>query len=126
MDTAVLVKSQRQAAWTLLEALKDKQFSMSAAFWHYLSEAETWRLVIATALVDELGTIAAYTKLQRLLNELPEDIAEDFSVANITLVSPKAERIANLQARYGHVPLSRSYTRRTSLSPDEAYIHFLE
>ncbi len=126
MDTAVLVKPQRDAAWQLLDALRSKQFPMKAAFWQYLPDAETWRLVIATALVDEVGSISAYTKLQILLNELPDDISEEFSVANITLLSPAAELVNKLKKRYGSVLPDKRIIRRISLSPDEAYIHFLQ
>lgn len=126
MDTAVLVKTQIQEASKLLEALKERNFPMTAAFWQYLPDAETWRLVIATRLVDETGAISAYTKLQTLLNDLPDTTTEDFSVANMTLLSPAADQLKNLKKRYGHVPPGGSYIRRISLSPDEAYIHFLE
>ena len=126
MDTAVLVKTQIQEASKLLEALKERNFPMTAAFWQYLPDAETWRLVIATRLVDETGAISAYTKLQTLLNDLPDTTTEDFSVANMTLLSPAADQLKNLKKRYGHVPPGKSYIRRVSLSPDEAYIHFLE
>jgi hypothetical protein len=126
MDTAVLVRTEREAAWKLLEDLEKEQFPMTAAFWQYLPDAETWRLVIATPLVDEIGSIAAYTRLQTLLNQLPEEISEGFSVANITLLSPTAEQLVILRKRYGNVTRNRSHTRRISLSPEEAYIYFLE
>ncbi len=125
MDTAVLVKTETSAAWKLLEALRGKDFPMTAAFWHYLPDAEVWRLVIATVLVDSVGSIAAYTKLQSLLNDLPEDISEEFSVANITLLSSASEQLTKLRKRYGNVPFDKSYIRRVSLSPEEAYIYFL-
>ena len=126
MDTAVLVKTDRSAGWKLLEALKARDFPMTAAFWHYLPDAEIWRLVIATTLVDQTGFIAAYTNLQTLLNDLPEEVSEEFSVANITLISPTAEQLVRLRKRYGNVPWSQSYIRRVSLSSEEAYIYFLE
>ena len=126
MDTDTLVKSQIEDGWKLLDALKQKQFPMTAAFWKYLPDAETWRLVIATEKVDDPGPIAAYTKLQTLLNELPNDISEEFSVLNITLLSPKAEQIKQLKEQYQSVPWKKAFIRRISLSPDEAYIYFME
>ena len=126
MDTAILVRTEREAAWKLLEALEKEPFPMTAAFWQYVSDAETWRLVIATPLVDEIGYIAAYTRIQTLLNQLPEEISEGFSVTNITLLSPTAERLVKLRNHYGIIPKNRSHIRRISLSPEEGYIYFLE
>ena len=126
MDTAVLVRTEREAAWKLLEALEKERFPMTAAFWQYLPDAETWRLVIATPLVDEIGSIAAYTRLQMALNQLPEEISEGFSVANITLLGPDSEQLMKLRKRYGAVTWERSHIRRISLSPEEAYIYFLD
>lgn len=126
MVTDTLVKSQIEDAGNLLDALKKEQFPMTAAFWKYLPDAETWRLVIATEKVDDPGPIGAYTNLQTLLNKMPEDISEEFSVANITLLSPQAEQLKQLKKQYKPVPWKKSFIRRISLSSDEAYIYFME
>ncbi len=125
MDTAVLVKTDREGAWNLLEELKRKDFSMSAAFWQYLSEDETWRLFIATKLVDKEGSIAAYSRLQALINDMSPEIAEEFSVMNISLIGPHANQVNALRRRYGKIDFTRAHIRRFSLSPEEAYVYFL-
>ena len=126
MDTAVLVKTDREGAWNLLEELKRKDFSMSAAFWQYLSEDETWRLFIATKLVDKEGSIAAYSRLQALINDMSPELAEEFSVMNISLIGPDANQVNALRRRHGKIDFTRTRIRRFSLSPEEAYVYFLE
>jgi hypothetical protein len=126
MDTAVLVKTEREAAWHLLEELKKTDFSMSAAFWQYRSDNEIWRLHIATKLVDEVGASVAYSRLQQRINEMPEEISEEFSVSNISLISPNSAQLDKLRHRYGKTDFNRSHIRRFNLSPEEAYVYFLE
>ena len=125
MDSAVLVRDYRDAGWDLLEQLASARFPVTAAFWQYLPESETWRLFLATPLVDEVGSIVAYTRLQTLLNQIPTQAADLFSVMNISLISPHSDQIAELRKRYGPIEKDRSRVRRISLSPDEAYVYLL-
>jgi hypothetical protein len=126
VDTAILVRTEREAAWQLLEGLKETDFPMTAAFWQYRLDNEIWRLFIATKLFDEAGSIAAYSRLQGLLNGMPDEITEGFSVSNISLISPDSAQLKKLRQRYGKVGFNRSDIRRFSLAPEEAYIYFLE
>ncbi len=124
MGSAVLVKDEKEAAWEMLEGLRNAEFPMDAAFWQYLPDVESWRLFIATPLVGEQGPIAAYTRLQTELNRIPA-VADGFSVTNISLISPASEQVARLRKTYGPVENHPARVRRVDLSPDEAYIYFL-
>ena len=126
MDTAILVRTEREAAWQLLEKLAETGFPMSAAYWQYRSDDEIWRLCIATKLVDEIGSSAAYSRLQELINNMPEEISEGFSVSNISLIDPASVQLDNLRQRYGKIDVNRSRIRRFNLSPEEAHVYFLE
>ncbi len=126
MDTAVLVKTEREAAWQLLEALKQENFPMTAAYWQYLPDYERWRLYIATPLVETSGSIAAYSRLQELINSFPEETADGFSVSNISLLKPDARQIRTLQQEFGTLEFTKSRTRRINLTPNETYIYFLQ
>ena len=136
MDTAILVKDARQAGWALLEKLDLAKFPMQAAFWQYLQEGETWRLFIATALVEVDGPIAAYTQLQEQLNEMYSSANKSFdesfnesldelSIMDISLISPQSEQIAQLKRRYGTVEKHPHQVRRIELSKVETYIYFI-
>ena len=62
-----------------------------AAFWWYFPESQEWRLVIATPLVDEVGPLSAYGRIQAELNAISPSLT--LSLQNISLISPKDERV---------------------------------
>lgn len=68
------------------EQLKAKDFPIDGAFWLYDEEAEDWRLVIATNLVDQRGPQEAYNLLT---HTVPFRERSYFRSANITLMSPQ-------------------------------------
>jgi hypothetical protein len=126
MDTAVLVKDERDAGWKLLEKLQENGFPMEAAFWMFLPDAEVWRLFIATPLVKTEGSNAGYYRLQGLINTLDVEIAEQFSVSNISLVAPDSDIVKEVTRRYGKIPFDRNVIRRFSLAYGEPYIYFIK
>lgn len=76
-------------------------FKLQAAFWFYDHESQEWRLFLATPLVDEFGSLAAYKNLQQPLRSIQPT---DLSLENISVSSPRkplvkaikrASRIAN-------------------------------
>ena len=125
MDTPILVKSEREQGWALLDMLKKEHYPISAAFWKYVSDVNEWRLFLASPLVDQVGLIAAYKKLHPVLYRVSEGSADELSASNITLISPRAEQVAMLKKRYGEVKPSKSHIRRVSLGPEEAYVYSL-
>src|SRR5712692_8406529 len=85
-----LVEADLLAGKKLVTALSvppnSSVFKLQAAFWLYDQELEEWRLFLATPLVDEFGSLAAYTNLQQPLRSIqPTDI----SLENISVSSPR-------------------------------------
>jgi hypothetical protein len=61
-------------------------FKLQAAFWLYDHESQEWRLFLATPLVDEFGSLSAYTNLQQPLRSIQPT---DLSLENISVSSPR-------------------------------------
>lgn len=53
----------------LLRLLRKRRFSLRAALWIYLSEAEEWRLFLAVPRARSQGPKKLYTRLQTVLAE---------------------------------------------------------
>lgn len=112
----------------IVDLLKTAQFGVQAALWLYFSEADQWRLVIATPLVQRRGPMQAYGELQKIL--LKNDIALDLS--RISLVSPKDPFVQGLRRvfRNRSVHGERGGMRfKKGLSDyvfvDDAYVYYL-
>ncbi|PYP85309.1 MAG: hypothetical protein DMF61_17205 [Blastocatellia bacterium AA13] len=71
------------------------RFKVEAAFWWYLTESSEWRLVIATRLVDEIGPLRTYAEIQTILSAIKPPLT--LTVQNISVVSPKDERVKVLR-----------------------------
>jgi hypothetical protein len=67
MDKATLVDRDIEAGRHLIQALDQAGFPVVAAFWNVFSEENTWRLVIASPKVGELGPKEAYAVIQDVL-----------------------------------------------------------
>ncbi|GEM_PF-959889 len=127
MDQAVLVKTERELGWELLEDLEAAQYPLQGAFWQYLYEGEDWRLFLVTPLVDKEGTLNAYRRLREQMEQMSQDIQETLSPAyNITVLRPSDERVKQLRKKYGKVEKDRTQFRSSSLGLNETYIYFLQ
>ena len=80
-----------------------------AAFWWYFPEAEEWRLVIATPLVDEVGPLSAYGLIQARLSAISPPLT--LALQNISLISPKDERV-------------KAFKKALKIAPDPVGIRF--
>jgi hypothetical protein len=80
-----------------------------AAFWWYFSEAEEWRLVIATPLVDEVGPLSAYGLIQTKLSSISPPLT--LALQNISLISPKDDRV-------------KAFKKALKIAPDPVGIRF--
>lgn len=110
MYKKVLVKEQIEDGKRLLDELARHRFRWAAAFWYELPEVDNWRLVIATPLVDSIGSSAAYTKLHVILRELNPPTG--LSVSNVSLLSPSSPRFHNFRS-----------TLRGRYSPPQPYLY---
>ena len=68
---------------------------MAVGLWAFASQSEEWQLTIATSLVDELGPLAAYGKVQKALQKAR--IEDEFPLRRIFLRSPKDRILQSLQ-----------------------------
>lgn len=72
MATAILVGRDLSAGERLLAELDRESFPVIAAFWRYPTADSDWQLVIASPLVDELGALPVYQRVQEALDRLRE------------------------------------------------------
>lgn len=61
--TESLSSSMMNAGAKLIERLDAKQSEIKSAFWLYFSEDKTWKLIIASPLVDAIGPREFYKKV---------------------------------------------------------------
>lgn len=87
MDNTALVEPEIATGRDVTEALDQAGVSVPAVFWFYLLDAEEWRLIIATPLVDTEGPKKAYANLQRVLSKRQPPLNID--LRRISLVSPR-------------------------------------
>ncbi|MEK6284894.1 MAG: hypothetical protein AABO57_04065 [Acidobacteriota bacterium] len=80
-----------------------------AAFWWYFPESQEWRLVIATPLVDEVGPLSAYGRVQAELSVISPPLT--LSLQNISLISPKDERV-------------KAFKKQLKIAPDPVGVRF--
>lgn len=108
----------------ILNALDNQNAEITAAFWIYLEEEDTWRLCLATPLTDTKGPLFVYKLLQEIKEEISPsfDNETDFELMNIAVVSPDLLLVQNMQHRYG--PIENEEARRIR-RVDEPYIYRL-
>jgi hypothetical protein len=112
MGSAVLVEGKIEAGRTLLEALDRIGFPIRSAFWFYFPDDEAWRLVIASSLVREQGTIEGYRRMRSAFpagEELPLDVEEVWFVKDTEhLVEILKQAVTTGPAATKAIRLSRS------------------
>src|SRR2546429_7207959 len=89
-----LVESDIEDGKRLIEKLNEtpsggyshSHFRIQAAFWLYSPESFSWRLVIATPLIDQRGPFESYTDIQNILRFMTPPLA--ISMQDISVVSP--------------------------------------
>lgn len=67
MDTPTLVAPDIERGRAVLRALDEAHVPIRSAFWLYFREADEWRLVLGTPLVEDLGPRAAYNEVEKTL-----------------------------------------------------------
>ena len=71
----------------LTERLEKTQMRVKASLWLYFSEAELWRLVIASPFVETHGPKEAYGLIQAELRSTP-DMFQSITLSGISAVEP--------------------------------------
>ena len=75
------------------ERLGEAQMPVGSSLWLYFSEAEVWRLVIASPTVKELGPKKAYTLIQAELRGSPDEF-QSLSLSEISAVEPDSPLVS--------------------------------
>src|SRR3972149_9901348 len=84
MDKTALVEPEIETGKAVIASLDEAGVPAPALLWFYVPEAEEWRLVIATPLVDSEGPKRAYGEVQKVLTKKGPQI----DLRRITVVSP--------------------------------------
>jgi len=121
-----LVESDIESGRALLDELKksDSRFStphflVRSAFWLYRPEGSSWRLFIATPLVDQRGTTSAYGDVQGILRSLDKPLS--ISLKDISVVSPN-DKLVKAMKKTALVPSNVKGVRLTRTRVDDTYI----
>ncbi len=121
MDQTILVTAiDVEGGARLLKAMDQAMLDVCAALWLYTSESSTWRLIVATPKLEQLGPRAIYLQIQSMLAELepPCNIALD----DISAVNPESNLIKSLRAGYKTSPDAIGKTVLTNGSINNVFI----
>ncbi len=116
MGKTALVEYDLEAGEKLIGKLDQQDFPFVAALWFFDPDAEDWRFIIATELVQTLGPLKTYERLHPFLAEFQEFshlTATGLTPKNVTVVSPTNDLIRLLAS-----------TIQTKPGPDVSHIRF--
>ncbi|MBE9141643.1 hypothetical protein [Planktothrix mougeotii] len=126
MATATLVNQEIEEGQRLIDALNDANVSVHSALWLYSSESETWHLMIALPMYDDVGSLKTYEKILSVFREVKPDLKIDWTA--IVAVSPNDELILGLSQEQQHWNIDLSGRRMTNnivnrMLIEDAYIY---
>ncbi len=98
MDQEVVVKEALSggmidAGAALIRQLDNDAWPVMGAFWYYLSDANRWRLFVASPKVGEEGPQDAYKQIHAALNRLGPSSAQ-LTLHDITAIDPSNPMVA--------------------------------
>ena len=124
MDTATLVGEQIEDGRLLIAELRRQSFDVVAACWAKASEDQFWRMYVATSIVDNEGSTAAYRQFYGAIKSIPHSWIFTFDVKLIAKSSPIALDILKIQHRSpSSLPIRFDDQRLGNLFIEEAYIY---
>ena len=68
-----LTKEMIDAGANVLRHLNKANFDVQAALWIYRLESNSWHLVFALPEVEKDGPLKSYTKIRRILSQIPDN-----------------------------------------------------
>jgi hypothetical protein len=80
-----LTQSDIEFGQKLVAELRTWQFAYQGVLWLFDEQADDWKLVIATEMVDKLGPRETYLRLSGVTKGIP---ASDFQLLRISVISP--------------------------------------
>lgn len=97
----------------VLQALRDANYPMDALFWLYTSDANTWRLTIASPSVSDEGPLKAYAQLRQVLTRASVDLRSlvsfGFSIISSDDVLVRALVLLNRKGKIAEQRFSKGY-----------------
>ena len=131
-DRATLTPALIAAGRSLVRRLRES-VPLAAAFWLYQEERGRWRLMLASPLVSQRGSLETYRQVQAVLEGRPERLPygmNDLELDDITVIDPGNELVslwrhiypaglASAEARSFGVAIGGRYF-------EGAYFYFLE
>jgi hypothetical protein len=124
MYKKVLVEDLIKDGRLLVEALERSRFPLTAAVWYDVPESH-WMLAIVSSAIDKNGPMAAYSRVQRVLQTIQPS---RLTLSDISLMSPLSPEFENLRlllsppGRLRHVAAT---PRARSLAFEDAYVYRL-
>jgi hypothetical protein len=91
MDKTILVERDFKDGGKLIQKLDKSEFKVHSALWFYNSEADVWRLLIATPLVDKRGPHEVYKKIKAVIDKMEQPF--EISLQSISAISPTNQLI---------------------------------
>ena len=70
MYSEILVGNKIEEGRRLIEALEKSGLSPKTAFWYYAPKQEEWRLAMSMPMVDRIGTLRAYEKIDAIMKKV--------------------------------------------------------
>ena len=139
MAKTILVMFPLEEGKRLIDALEQEGIPLKAALWLYFDEADEWRLVLASPLIDTKGPRHVYERIQAVLDANKENMS--ISLSDISLLSPDDpiikpltealnEKVANEGMRVkksvitGKGDDGRHHRQASSVYLEDAYIYF--
>ncbi len=98
--TESLSDSMMKAGAKLVERLDAENAKVKSSFWLYFSEEKTWKLIVASPLVDSEGPREYYKKVVAA-NELAEDSEEIISLNDIGVTNTSNQIVQLLKFALG-------------------------
>lgn len=102
MDKAPLVIELIEDGKKLVETLDAAKFDVRAAFWFYFSDANEWRLMIASPFVDSPGPMKAFEIIQKEMGKISPALG--IKLRNIVVISPQDRLIRLMKMAIGTGP----------------------
>ena len=121
MDRKELNQEKIDLGKKVLIGLDQDEFPVAAAFWLLDTDAASWKYMIASSVLDEVGPIAAYQKFLQELEKIVDPRHDDFS-HHVSLISPSSPLVRLLKVAVNTGPTSVSGIRFTGNVINNQYI----
>jgi hypothetical protein len=124
MVTFTLVENRIDDGRQLIQSLTQNGFPLAAVCWVKTGEEGDWSLYIASPVVDQKGTTAAYRDVYAVLTKIS---GTSISVSDVKLIginNPITKDVLGIRERYpGMNPTVSRRRQLGSLAVDEVYVY---